>query len=181
MCSVQRFISESSFKSYLIVLGGLRVFSVMPHDSGRIEIFRGHSVCYDDLLMCTDHPTVSSHRYGRQHVVTLPGTQEREGMGHGCSWFQPQISQHVPWAGLPVTIKVRMLACRNSRKTPAVSCFILFCMMIKPRNSMLVSIRALEITDHHLNTIHLSSALHKSWFKTLYRSRFKGISDGDKQ
>lgn len=49
---------------------------------------------------------------------------------------------------LPVTIRVRMLACRKSRKTPAVSAFILFCMMIKPRNSMLVSIRSLKAKKH---------------------------------
>lgn len=59
---------------------------------------------------------------------------------------------------LPVTIKVRILACRNWYKTPAVSSFILFCMMIKPRNSMLVSITSLEPqrnrTAHQRKTNH---------------------------
>lgn len=74
---------------------------------------------------------------------------------------------------LPVTIRVRMLACRNWYKTLAVSPFILFCMMIKPRNSMLVSITSLKAwrqkilhqwkKNHWLLPITTCKLVHRRW------------------
>ena len=43
----------------------------------------------------------------------------------------------------PVTMTVRMWAWRRSCRTPGVSAFSLFCMMIRPRKSMLVSMWSL--------------------------------------
>lgn len=66
-----------------------------------------------------------------------------------------------------------MFACRNWYKTPAVSPFILFCMMIKPRNSMLVSTTSLEAwrqrilhqwkTNHWLLPITACKVVHRWW------------------
>lgn len=143
LCTDLLFKQRLSSESHLT--GGLcRLFSVAPSDASRVETLRRHGVCYDDLLVRADHPTVPRHRYGGQHVVALQ--RERLGTRLWVMWRQEKYWGRWwrPSANLPVTINVRMLACRNCSKTPAVSGFILFCMMIKPRKSMLVSITSLK-------------------------------------
>lgn len=62
-------LSGLGFQSHLI--DGLSgIFSVTPCDARRAEIIRRVSIGYNDLLVRADHPTVSSHRYRGQHVVT---------------------------------------------------------------------------------------------------------------
>lgn len=48
------------FQSHLID-GPSRIFSVTPCDARRLEVLRRHSICYNDLLMRADHPTISGH------------------------------------------------------------------------------------------------------------------------
>lgn len=55
----------------------------------------------------------------------------------------------------PVTMTVRMLACRRSCSTPGVSVLSLFCMMIIPRNSMFVSIWSL--VQRNIQYVHIST------------------------
>lgn len=58
------------FESNLID-GVAGIFSVMPRDSGRLEIRGRNCIHNDDPLVCLDHPAVPSHRDCCQHVVTL--------------------------------------------------------------------------------------------------------------
>lgn len=126
--------------SYLVVLDCLRgVVGVIPPDAGRLRIFGRSSIDYDDGLVRVDHSAVAGHRNGRQHVITLGGFRaDRDDLGPG------EAADTRAAVCSPVTIRVRMLARCRSCRTPAVSGLILFCMMIKPRKSMLVSIRSLK-------------------------------------
>lgn len=125
-----------------------RLLLVLPGDASGVEILWGRGLCYDDLVLRAHHPAVPGHRDARQHVVALR-REMRKSIG-GCCKATGRLQEALD---LPVTISVRMLACRNCSKTLAVTSFILFCMMIKPRKSMLFSITSLKTQSQKTGNI----------------------------
>lgn len=74
----------------------------------------------------------------------------------------------------PVTITGRMLARRKSSKTSAVSGLSLFCMIVRPRNSMLVSMWSLLHTEQQSVSASFRGQLAQTW-ACLYRQQRKTV------